>query len=93
LTAKVVDSSQVFIGRTEKRLRKPRKAHTCAEKQNIGKTLVLHAVIKMVEPTHRGYLAGESLKLPKGAERDQNPDQNPVGQGYIINNESNNLKK
>jgi len=29
--------------------------------------IVLHAVIKMVEPTHRGCLAGESLKPPKGA--------------------------
>jgi hypothetical protein len=28
--------------------------HMCAEKQNIGKIIVLHAVIKMVEPTHRG---------------------------------------
>jgi len=39
----------------------------CAEKQNIGKIIVLHAVIKMVESTHRGYLTGESLKPPKDA--------------------------
>jgi hypothetical protein len=32
----------------------PAATHTCAEKQNIGKIIVLHAVIKMVEPTHRG---------------------------------------
>jgi len=41
--------------------------HACAEKQNIGKIIVLYAVIKMVEPAHRGYLTGENLKPPKGA--------------------------
>ena len=30
----------------------------CAEKQNIGKRIVLHAVIKMVESTHRSRLTG-----------------------------------
>ena len=49
------------------RLRKSRTAHTCAEKQDIGIKIVLHAVIEMVETTHRSRLAGEGFKPPKGA--------------------------
>ena len=39
----------------------------CAEKQWIGIKISLHAVTKMVEPTHRSRLTGEGFKPPKGA--------------------------
>jgi len=32
-----------------------------------AKIIVLHALIKMVEPTHRSRLTGEGFKPPKGA--------------------------
>jgi hypothetical protein len=47
--------------------RNPARQFTCAEKQNIGKRIVLHAVIKMVESTHRSRLTGGGFKSPKGA--------------------------
>jgi len=38
----------------------------CAEKQNVGITTVLHAVIEMVETAHRSYLAGGGFKPHRG---------------------------
>lgn len=43
-------------------------SYVCREAEHRQKKIiVLHAVIKMVEPAHRGRLTGEGLKPPKGA--------------------------